>query len=340
MMGSAYEKGLIPDRGMIGRRNTISDVAGVTVGHVTLSKPDKGLQTGVTVIRPHGGNVFSEPVPAMIYVGNGYGKFIGLSQVMELGELETPIAITNTLSAPEAASGLIDWTLQHNGEARSVNPVVGEINDGKVNAIRERQVRPQHIIEALNAATADVAEGNVGAGAGGEAYGWKGGVGSSSRVVRLGGKQTTVGVLTVINIPGRFAPRGFRVTASPTVKSNGVAHGSIIMVVATDAPVGPRNLGRMASRSLLGVARTGSVMPNGSGDYAIAFRAQGCPRSDQPSFELSGDDIPNSAMDPLFEAVVAASEEAVLNAMVAAETVITSVGQLERYPFPSSAKAY
>ncbi|MEM9839324.1 MAG: P1 family peptidase [Pseudomonadota bacterium] len=333
MAQRARDLGLVIGGGETGPRNAITDVAGVTVGHVTRSEPDQGIQTGVTVIKPHSGNLYSQPVPAMVHVGNGFGKFIGLSQVCELGELETPIAITNTLNAPQAASGLIEQTLAESSEALSVNPVVGEINDGKVNAIRERVVAPGDTQHAWFNASELCPEGNVGAGTGGEAYGWKGGVGTASRVVDLEGVPYTVGMLTVTNLPGQFAPRGIALVGEPPTASSSGGKGSIIMVIATDAPVCPGNLGRMASRSLLGVARTGTIMPNGSGDYAIAFSTKRRERANDQALLKPSAHVANQAMDPLFEASVEAAEEAVLNAMVAAETVETPIGTLRRYPF-------
>lgn len=315
-----------------GPRNSISDVDGVTVGHVTFSRPREGVQTGVTAVIPRPGLIFGQSIPAAVHVANGYGKMIGLSQIDELGEIETPIAVTNTLCAPEVASGLIGWTLDRHHEARSVNPVVGEINDGRLNNIRHRIITPDHVHEALSASDKSFREGCVGAGAGSEAYGWKGGVGTASRVMEGAGNRVTVGVLTVTNLPGRFDPCAFHIPDALKAAPTGQANGSIINIVATDAPLHAKNLKRLAYRSALGIARTGSSMANGSGDYALAFSTRAM-RSTTENGHQQTALFTNNQMDPLFQAAMEATEEAILNAMAAATTTETSVGRLDAFPF-------
>ncbi|MGJ3231064.1 MAG: P1 family peptidase [Oceanicaulis sp.] len=321
-----------------GPLNAITDVAGVSVGHVTRCAGE-AVRTGVTVIRPHAGDVFQDKAPAGVFVANGFGKFIGLSQIEELGEIETPIALTNTLSAPEAAAGLIDHALGQAGNEAvvSVNPVVGEVNDSRLNDIRSRQVQPSHVVEALKAAhTGPVVQGAVGAGAGSESYGWKGGIGSASRVLEVLGRDVTLGALVLTNQSGVFTPLGRSLPDAlqkPFPKRD--APGSIIVVIACDAPLCSRNLQRLARRAMLGVARTGSPMANGSGEYALAFSTDEAVRR-TPARRTATSmiaDWPNAAMTPLFQAAMEASEEAVLNAMICAVTTRSSLGSLERFPF-------
>lgn len=335
--------GIAPGVLPTGSLNAITDVAGVLVGHRTLVAGDH-VRTGVTAILPHGGNLFRQRVPGAVVVGNGFGKLIGLSQVNELGEIETPIVLTNTLSAPRAADGVLDWVLSRPGNAtvQSVNPLVGETNDGKLNDIRARVVTPAHALEAIEAADhGPVAEGAVGAGTGTVAFGWKGGIGSSSRRLpeSLGG--ATVGVLVqsnyggVLQVDGRDVGRawgrhhlaealgtaGTPGATDPTgVATQQDADGSIMIVVATDAPLGDSSLRRLAMRGLAGLARTGAAMSHGSGDYVIAFsthlgmrRQLGKPRQTQA--ELDAD-----ALTPLFQAVIEATEEAILNSLCMATT--------------------
>jgi len=326
-----------------GKHNAITDVAGVRVGHATLIKGDN-IRTGVTAILPHEGNLFQEKVPAAIYVGNGFGKLMGSTQVNELGEIETPILLTNTLNVPRVADALIEWMLQlpGNEEVRSINPIVAETNDGYLNDIRGRHVGRDEVFAAIRSAKdGPVEEGSVGAGTGTVAFGWKGGVGASSRVVpqSMGGYTVGVlvqsnygGVLTINGAPvgrelGRYylkeqveGRRAGRIsTARGTDQVSDAADGSIIMVVATDAPVDARNLKRLAARAMLGLARTGSPSTNGSGDYVIAFSTQNRVRASEAlrNTRAAG----NEAMSPLFEAVVEATEEAIYNSMFKATTV-------------------
>ncbi|MHC4108507.1 MAG: P1 family peptidase, partial [Planctomycetota bacterium] len=284
----ARDLGVAPGIFQPGAFNAITDVKGVRVGHATVWEGDS-IRTGVTVILPHGGNVYDERVPAAIHIGNGFGKLLGISQVHELGEIETPIALTCTLCVWQVANALVDHLLAQPGmeNVRSINPVVGETNDGYLNDIRARPVRPQHVLAALAAAASGpVEEGAVGAGTGTVAFGWKGGIGTSSRVLpdELGG--WTVGVLVQSNFGGILeiagAPVGVelgRYMYRNIVEADGAdagdagdaGDGSIMIVVATDAPLAHRNLERLATRAIHGLARTGSPGTNGSGDYVIAF---------------------------------------------------------------------
>jgi D-aminopeptidase len=325
-----------------GPNNAITDVPGVRVGHATLNKGDN-LRTGVTAIVPHGGNLFQEKVPAAIYVGNGFGKLMGSTQVNELGELETPILLTGTLNVPRVADALLDWmlALPGNEEVRSINPVVAETNDGFLNDIRGRHVGRDEVFAALKAAKdGPVEEGCVGAGTGTVAFGFKGGIGTASRTVPAQitrtGSGYTVGVLVQSNFGGVLTINGAPVgkelgkyylkeqleSAQPRIGQTSApsdhADGSIIMVVATDAPLDSRNLKRLAARALLGLARTGSPATNGSGDYVIAFSTAGRIRASEPlrNVQLLG----NEAMSPLFEAVVEATEEAIYNSLFRATT--------------------
>jgi D-aminopeptidase len=324
-----------------GKNNTITDVAGVRVGHATLIKGDN-VRTGVTAILPHAGNLFREKVPAAIFVGNGFGKLMGSTQVGELGEIETPILLTNTLNAPRVADALIEWMLQlpGNEEVRSINPIVAETNDGYLNDIRGRHVGRDEVFAAIKSAKEGaVEEGSVGAGTGTVAFGWKGGIGTSSRAVpqSLGGYTVGVlvqsnygGVLTINGAPvgrelGRYYLKeqveGRRVSQSfPNENQvSDAADGSIIIVVATDAPMDARNLKRLAARAMLGLARTGSPSTNGSGDYVIAFSVANRIRASENLRNTQT--VGNEAMSPLFEAVVEATEEAIYNSMFKATTV-------------------
>lgn len=312
-----------------GPLNAITDVEGVQVGHSTVIEGD-ALRTGVTAIRPHGGNVYRERVPAAIVVGNGYGKLLGVTQVRELGEIETPILLTCTLCVWTAADALVDLLLAEPGmeEVRSINPVVGETNDGFLNDIRRRPVGAAHVAEALaRASGGPVAEGAVGAGTGTVAFGWKGGIGTSSRAVpaALGGH--TVGVLVQSNFGGVLtmngAPVGREMGQFAFQRALGEsADGSIMIVVATDAPLDARLLERLATRALGGLARTGASLTNGSGDYVIAFSTA---RGDGPL-------VDNDAMSPLFQAVAEATEEAIYNSMLRATTVAGHRGTVEALP--------
>jgi D-aminopeptidase len=288
----------------VGALNAITDVAGVRVGQVTLRRGEN-IRTGVTAIVPHGGNLFREKVAGAVYVGNGFGKLIGSTQVGELGEIETPILLTSTLNVWRVADALVDWmlALPGNETVRSINPVVGETNDGYLNDIRSRPVGREEVFQALREAKdGPVEEGAVGAGMGTVAFGYKGGIGTSSRKLTSG---FTVGVLVQSNYGGRLTVNGVPVGAS---LGNGA--GSCMIVIATDAPLDSRNLKRMGMRAMMGLGRTGSSGENGSGDYAIAFStARGKP-------VLGNDEVSH-----LFAAVIEATEEAVVNSLFRAETV-------------------
>ena len=313
-----------------GAANAITDVEGVLVGHTTVWEGDS-VRTGVTAIRPHPGNLFRQRVPAAIHVGNGFGKLLGVTQVRELGELETPILLTCTLCVWRAADAMVDWLISQEGmeNVGSINPVVGETNDGGLNDIRNRPVRPEHVREALESASSGpVEEGSVGAGTGTQAFGWKGGIGTSSRVLPevLGGYA--VGVLVQSNFGGILsidgAPVGRELGRYPYqrfVEGGDEGDGSIMMVVATDAPLSVRNLERIAKRAIMGLARTGSSASNGSGDYVIAFStAEEVRRADgERTHDIT--ELSNNRMSPLFQAVVEATEEAIYNSLFKATTV-------------------
>jgi D-aminopeptidase len=323
--------GIVPGVLTTGPLNAITDVVGVRVGHTTLIEGD-AIRTGVTAILPHGGNLFQERVPAGLAVGNGFGKFSGATQVRELGELETPIVLTNTLAVPRAADALISYTLAQPGNAavRSVNPVVGECNDGLLNDIRRRAVTEAHVLAAIVAAEGGpVAEGCVGAGTGVVAFGWKGGIGTSSRRLpeRLGG--WTVGALVQANFGGVLQIAGLPV--GPALGryylreelNAGDADGSVIIVLATDAPLSDRNLTRLARRALAGLARTGAAFSDGSGDYALAFSTAAAVRRVQqrPEPVATIADLANTALSPLFLAAIEATEEAIYNALSSATSM-------------------
>ena len=311
-----------------GALNAITDVGGVRVGHVTLVE-GPSIRTGVTAILPHGGNLFQDKVPAGFAVGNGFGKFAGATQVEELGEIETPIILTNTLSVAEGIAGLVEWTLQERGneQVRSVNAIVGETNDGFLNDIRARRVTKADVIAAVRAASAGpVAEGCVGAGTGTRAFDWKGGIGTSSRVLPQPMGGYTVGVLVQTNYGGVL-----KVAGAPVGQELGRYYlreaeqayqsgGSIVIIIAIDAPLSDRNLRRLARRAFIGVGNTGSSMGNGSGDYALAFAtAEVVRRTPARRREAATiEDLPNDKISPLFQAVAEATEEAVYNAMLQA----------------------
>ena len=336
----AREAGVVPGVLPPGPLNAITDVAGVRVGQVTLRQGDS-VNTGVTAVLPHGGNLFRDKVPAAVYVGNGFGKLMGTTQVRELGEIETPIVLTCTLCVPRAADAVLDLALAENPDARSVNPVVGETNDGTLHDIRARPVRAEHVVRAVREASeGPVEEGSVGAGTGTIAFGWKGGIGTSSRRLpgSLGGY--TVGVLVQSNYGGILqvlgAPVGRELSQYYLKREldNGDADGSIMMVVATDAPLDPRNLERLAKRALIGLGRTGSPMSNGSGDYVIAFStAESVRRTPERRSAVHAlETLPNDLLSPLFEAAVEATEEAILNSLFRAETVRGHRGTAEALP--------
>ena len=316
--------------------NAITDVEGVGVGQTTIIRDDN-IRTGVTAILPHSGNLFREKVPGGVFVGNGYGKLAGSTQVEEMGDIETPIVLTNTLSVPQVADAVIQYmlALPENRDVLSINPVVGETNDGYLNDIRGRHVAPEDVFSAIrNAKTGPVDEGTVGAGTGTVAFGWKGGVGTSSRKLpqSLGGY--TVGVLVQSNFGGVLtiagAPVGqelgqyyLRKEIEQQDNTKNKADGSCMMIVATDAPLDARNLKRLAARAWLGMARTGSSASNGSGDYAIAFStaSQVRIRTSDKSLTRRIEVLTNDAMSPLFEAVIEATEEAIYNSIFRATTV-------------------
>jgi D-aminopeptidase len=324
-----------------GPLNAITDVSGVRVGQVTVQVGDS-VNTGVTAILPHGGNVFMDRVPAAIHVGNGFGKLLGSTQVTELGELETPILLTCTLCVWKVADALIAYLLSQPGmsEVRSINPVVGETNDGYVlNAIRSRPIMGRQVREALErAAPGSVAEGSVGAGTGTIAFGWKGGIGTSSRRVVAADSTWTVGVLVQSNFGGDLLMLG--VPVGQALGRQGVRRaadeqgpkGSIMMVVATDAPVSDRNLRRLAARAIIGLGRTGSALGNGSGDYVIAFSTHPSVRRALGAVRLRTSELGNEAMSGLFQAVVEATEEAIYNSLLTAHTVTAKGGTVEALP--------
>jgi D-aminopeptidase len=334
-----------------GKLNAITDVPGVRVGHSTVIRGDS-VRTGVTAILPHDGNLFQEKVPAAVFVGNGFGKLMGSTQVNELGELETPILLTNTLNVPRVADALLDWmlALPGNENVRSINPVVAETNDGFLNDIRGRHVGRDEVFAALKgAAGCQVEEGCVGAGTGTVAFGFKGGIGTSSRTLpaKLGGH--TVGVLVQTNVGGVLTMNGAPVgrelgryylkeqlapiPAKDPPPAADRADGSIIIVVATDAPLDARNLQRLAARAMLGLGRTGSPSTNGSGDYVIAFSTRNRIRANEArrNIEVLG----NDAMSPLLLAVVEATEEAIYNSLFRATSMTGRNGhRVEALPLP------
>ena len=313
-----------------GNLNAITDVKGVSVGHQTIIEGDN-IRTGVTAIQPHPGNIFQQKVPAAVYVGNGFGKLAGSSQIEELGTLETPIILTNTLSVPTAADAIIDYTFSFkaNENVRSVNPVVGETNDGYLNDIRGRHVSKKDVLAAISSSsTGYVAQGNVGAGTGTVAFGYKGGIGTSSRVLPKQAGGYTVGVLVQTNFGGVLQIDGVPIGKElgsyyMSDQLNGSPDGSCMIVVATDAPLQARNLRRLAKRAILGLARTGGIASNGSGDYAIAFSTAAGVRVPYQSNELKMnlEVLRNDAMSPLFLAVIEATEEAILNSLFQAKTM-------------------
>lgn len=342
-----------------GPLDAITDVSGVEVGHSTIINGDN-IRTGVTAVLPHSGNLFREKVPGAIFVGNGFGKLAGSTQVEEMGDIETPILLTSTASVPRVADAVISYmlALPGNEDVLSINPVVGETNDGYLSDIRGRHITPDDVFAAIkNARAGSVEEGAVGAGTGTVAFGWKGGIGTSSRLLpaNLGGY--TVGVLVQTNFGGVLTIAGALVgqelgqyylrkelqsagigaemgaAAEPTFYKD-TADGSCMVVVATDAPLDARNLRRLAARAILGIARTGSSASNGSGDYAIAF-------STNPQLRIQTNDkaptrkievLTNDGMSPLFQAVIEATEEAIYNSMFKATTMTGNGHTVEALP--------
>lgn len=307
-----------------GTANAITDVPGVLVGQTTIVQGDS-VRTGVTAILPHGGNLFQQKVPAAIYVGNGFGKLAGVTQVQELGNIESPILLTNTLSVAAAMDAGIDYTLQQAGneKVQSVNIVVGETNDGYLNDIRGRHVRREHVRQAINSAkSGPVAEGAVGAGTGTVCFGWKGGIGTASRKLptKLGGY--TVGVLVQSNFGGVLQIDGVPVGEALgkyylSDALNNPVDGSCMIIVATDAPLDSRNLERLAKRAFMGLAKTGGIASNGSGDYVIAFSADTSVRIPHQSTNAKQTVslLRNDDLSPLFMAAIEATEEAIINSL-------------------------
>jgi D-aminopeptidase len=343
----AREAGVAPGVFPPGALNAITDVAGVRVGQVTIIEGDS-VRTGITAILPHGRNPYFERVPAALHVGNGFGKLLGVTQLTELGELETPILLTCTLCVWRAADGMVEWLLsQPNMQGvQSINPVVGETNDGSLNAIRSRPVREDHVRQALESAnTGLVQEGAVGAGAGTVAFGFKGGIGTSSRVVPASLGGYTIGVLVQSNFGGVLqmlgAPVGKELGryAFQNARDEDGGDGSIMIVVATDAPLSDRNLRRLASRAMMGLSRTGSSASNGSGDYVIAFstglsvrRVSPAGGGVQQQRSRQVEDLGNDAMSALFQGVVEATEEAIYNSLFKATTVTSRGRTIEALP--------
>jgi len=333
--------GIVPGTLPPGPYNAITDVAGVRVGQTTVRLGDS-VRTGVTAILPHGGNPFLDRVPAAIHVGNGFGKLLGVTQVAELGELETPILLTCTLCVWKAADALVGWMLEQPGMAdvRSINPLVGETNDGYVlNAIRSRPITDRDVRAALaGARTGPVAEGTVGAGTGTVALGWKGGIGTSSRRVEAADSTWTVGVLVQSNFGGDLLMLGVpvgRALGRQGVRRAGDTQGprgSIMIVVATDAPLSDRNLRRLAGRAIVGLARTGSSLGNGSGDYVIAFSTHPGVRRRFGAARLATSELGNDEMTGLFQGVAEATEEAIYNSLLTATTVTAKGGTVEAIP--------
>jgi D-aminopeptidase len=334
-----------------GPLNAITDVAGVSVGHTTLNQGGN-VRTGVTAILPHGGNLFREKVPGAVFVGNAFGKLAGSTQVNELGEIETPIMLTSTLNVPRVADATIDYmlALAGNEDVQSINPLVGETNDGFLNDIRGRHVGREEVASAIrNARGGQVDEGCVGAGTGTVAFGFKGGIGTSSRRLPASLGGYTVGVLIQSNFGGILSINGAPVGrelgryylkealgAANSSLSDASADGSIMIVIATDAAVDHRNLQRLAARSMMGLARTGAAGSNGSGDYAIAFstapglriRSSAAPRNATSDVNL----LSNDAMSPLFLAVIEATEEAIYNSLFRATTTTGRGHTVEALP--------
>ena len=314
-----------------GQNNAITDVEGVLVGQVNVHDDKKGAHTGVTAILPHGGNLFKEKVPAGIFLANGFGKMTGYPQVKELGNIETPIVLVNTLNVAAGLDGIIDYTFsfKENGDCRSVNGVVGETNDGGINDIRARFLTSKDVLKAIQTAkSGPVEEGVVGAGSGTKAFGFKGGIGTSSRKLPASMGGYTVGVLVQTNFGGFLNVDGVAVGEKlggyPWQKEIECADGSIMMVVATDAPIDARNLERVAKRAFMGLAKAGGIASNGSGDFAISFstaRENRVPHNTKKLEKLQNVNVANDDMTPIFMATIEATEEAVVNSLFKAKDV-------------------
>jgi D-aminopeptidase len=338
----ARELGVKPGVFQPGKLNAITDVAGVKVGQTTVIEGDS-VRTGVTAILPHGGNLYQDRVPAALHVGNGFGKITGVTQLRELGELETPILLTCTLCVWKTADAMVGYLLEQPGmnNVRSINPVVAETNDGTLNAIRSRPIKPEHVRSAITSASSGpVQEGAVGAGAGTIAFGWKGGIGTSSRVLpqSLGGYTVGViaqtnygGILQVLGAPvgkelGQYAFK--REAESPGDRGD----GSCVMVIATDAPLSDRNLERLAARAIMGLSRTGSSASNGSGDYVLAFSTATQVRRQFNAQRLATEELANEPMSGLFQAAVEATEEALYNSLFMATTTKSNGRTIDALP--------
>jgi D-aminopeptidase len=333
----ARDLGVAPGVFAPGPLDAITDVAGVRVGQVTLVSGET-VRTGVTAILPHGGNLFQDKVAGAVFVANAFGKLAGSTQVEELGTIETPVVLTNTLSVGTAMEAVVDWTLAQPGNegVRSVNALVGETNDGALNDIRGRHVRREHVLAAIGeAAAGPVAEGSVGAGTGTQAFGWKGGIGTASRVLPARYGSHALGVLVQTNFGGVLTIDGAPVgkELGRYAFADGSGDGSCMIVVATDAPLDARDLRRLAARAAFALARTGSSYSHGSGDFAIAFSTSpegrvrhGETRPRPRAF------LPSEAVSPLFQAVLEATEEAVYNSMLRATTVMGQGRTVEAIP--------
>lgn len=319
-----------------GKENAITDVPGVLVGQKTLIKGDS-IRTGVTAILPHGGNVFQQKVPAAIFVGNGFGKLTGSTQVIELGNLESPIILTNTLSVAIAMEAVVTHTLAQPGNenVQSVNAVVGETNDGALNDIRGRHIKTVDVMDAIRLANGGkVMEGNVGAGTGTVCFGWKGGIGTASRKLPASLGGYTIGVLVQTNFGGVLQIDGVAIgkelnNFSFSDKLKNPVDGSCMIVVATDAPLDSRNLERLAKRAFMGLAKTGGIASNGSGDYVIAFSTDSTNRIAHNSINAkqSSAFLRNDETSPIFLAAIEATEEAIINSLFAAETMTGKGGR-------------
>ena len=325
-----------------GKWNSITDVVGVKVGHSSIID-GKNIRTGVTIIKPHDRDLFNEKVTAAVYVINGFGKAIGFTQVEELGTIETPIALTNTLNVFLVGDAIVEYMISNNSKIRSVNPVVGETNDGGLNDIQGRHVKTKHVLDAIkNAKSGPVKEGSVGAGTGTRALGFKGGIGTSSRVLpqQLGG--FTVGVLVQSNFGNSLiingAPIGRELKKS--LLNNNIPYeddeGSCMIVIATDAPLSNRNLKRVAKRAIIGIGKVGGIASNGSGDYVIAFSTY--PDKSIDKLTSSRTSVNNRSMTAIFQAATEATEEAVINSLFMAETITSSIGKSEALPIDETLK--
>jgi len=330
LFSAAQTRGRLSDFGISigvlprGAFNAITDVPGVQVGHTTLIKNDS-IRTGVTAILPHGENLFQQKVPAGFFVGNGFGKLTGITQVKELGNMESPVILTNTLSVSNAIQAVVDYTLQQKGneQVQSVNAIVGETNDGYLNDIRGRHVSTADVLHAIqHASSGKVPEGNVGAGTGTVCFGWKGGIGTASRVLPKSVGGYTVGVLVQTNFGGVLEVAGVPIGKALNKfylsdQLNHTPDGSCMIVVATNAPLDARNLERLAKRAFMGLAKTGGIASNGSGDYVIAFSTDSSLRipHQSTSMLLSKNELNNESVSPLFMAAIEATEEAILNSL-------------------------